>query len=105
MANTTLVHVTRCDNELRITAIPAGGIGSMEILHMTSGFNNPVEYKVIPQSVLPAGSYILVLEGTNWGGPSGFNVILTTGGVPTPHAFGVGLPAGGVASQQVPIIV
>jgi hypothetical protein len=53
MATTTLVHVTRCDNELRITALPKAGHGSMEILHMTSGNNDPVEYKVIPLSVLP----------------------------------------------------
>jgi hypothetical protein len=105
MATTTLVHVTKCDNELRITAVPTGGLGSLEMLHMTSGFNNPVEYKVIPQSVLPPGSYILVMEGTNWGGPSVFTVSLTTGGVTTPITFGAGLPAGGVATHEAPITV
>jgi hypothetical protein len=105
MATTTLVHVTKCDNELRITALPTSGIGNLEILHMTSGFNNAVEYKVIPQSILPAGSYNLVMEGTNWGGPSGFTVSLTTGGVTTPITFGIGLPAGGVASHQQHITV
>ena len=105
MATTTFIHVTQCDNDLRIKALPTSGLGSMEILHITSGAGNPVEYRVNLKSVLPTGPYNLVLEGTNWGGPSGFTVIITTGGVDTPHIFGAGLPAGGVASQVIAITV
>jgi hypothetical protein len=105
MATTTLIHVTKTDNELYIIAIPAGGIGSFEICHITSGFNNPVEYRVIPQSVLPAGSYTLLFVGINWGGPQGFSITLTTGGVvQAPINFGTGT-AVGASSAQVAITV
>jgi hypothetical protein len=105
MATTTLIHVTRTDNELYIVAVPAGGVGSFEICHITSGFNNPVEYRVIPQSILPAGQYTLVLIGINWGGPQGFSVTLTTGGVVQPPInFGAG-SAVGAMSVSVPMTV
>jgi hypothetical protein len=100
MGKTTLIHVTKTDNELYIVAIPEGGIGSFEICHITSGFNNPVEYAVIPQSVLPAGKYTLALIGINWGGPQQFSVTLTTGGiVQQPINFGTGSAVGAVSTQ------
>lgn len=98
----TKIHVTKCDNELYIIAVPIGGIGSFEILHMTSGFNNPVEYLVVPQSVLPKGVYTLVLVGINWGGPSAFTVALTGG--PTFNAPTT-LPVGASWTQAVQITV
>jgi hypothetical protein len=105
MATTTLIHVTKTDNELYIIAVPAGGIGSSEIGHIKSGFNNPVEYRVVPQSVLAPGSYTLVLVGINWGGPQQFSVTLTTGGVVQPPInFGAGT-AVGASSAQVAITV
>jgi hypothetical protein len=79
MATTTLIHVTATDNELYIIAsTPAG---TSEICHIKSGFHNPVEYKVIPQSILPPGAYTLIIIGINWSGPQQFTVALTTGGV------------------------
>jgi hypothetical protein len=69
MAKTTLIHATKTDNELYITAVPSNGLGSFVIGHITSGFDNPVEHKVVPQSVLPPGDYTLILTGINWGGP------------------------------------
>jgi len=105
MATTTLVHVTKTDNELYIIAIPASGFGSSEIGHIKSGFNNPVEYQVVPQSVLPTGSYILLFVGVNWGGPQVFSITLTTGGVVQPAiTFGTGT-AVGASSAQVAITV
>ena len=104
MATTTKIHVSRCDNELYLIAVPAGGIGSFQIFHMTSGFNNPVSYDVIPQSILPAGAYTLVLIGINWGGPQGFTVTLTTGGMANNVTFGAGT-AVGATSVSVPMTV
>lgn len=75
MATTTKIHVTATDNELYIIATTPAG--SSEIGHIVSGYNNPVEYAVIPQSVLPKGEYTLVLVGINWGSVQAFNVILT----------------------------
>jgi hypothetical protein len=84
MATTTQIQVTATDNELYILAAPTSGFGSSEICHIKSGFNNPVNYTVVPQSILPTGAYILILVGINWGGPQAFTVILTTGGVAQP---------------------
>ena len=91
MPTTTLIHVTATDNELYILAsTPAG---SSEICHIKSGFNNPVEYKVIPQSILPKGDYTLIIVGINWGGPQQFTVALTTGGVINTITSGPPAPA------------
>jgi len=79
MAKTTNIAVSACDNELYIIASTVSG--TSEICHITSGAGNPVSYKVIPQSILPPGNYSLTMIGINWGGPSGFKVDLTTGGV------------------------
>lgn len=83
MATVTKIEVKKCDNELYIIAIPATvGLGSFEILHMSSGFSDPVSYIVIPQHILPKGNYTLCFLGINWGGPQEFNVTLTTPGGP-----------------------
>jgi len=107
MATCTKIEVTKCDNELYIIAIPAtAGLGSFEILHMSSGFGNPVNYTVIPQSILPKGNYTLSFLGINWGGPQEFHVTLTIGGVATP---GFVVPLGpapvGCTSHTVAITV
>jgi hypothetical protein len=104
MAKIVKIHVTATDNELYILAsTPAG---SSEICHFKSGYNNPVLYDVIPQSILPAGAYTLTVVGINWGGPSGFNVVLTdSNGANTPISGGTGLPTGGTWSQAVAITV
>src|ERR671938_2077882 len=81
MAKTTLIHVTAADNELYLIATKAG-LQSAEIVHLSSGFNNPVEYKVVPQSILEAGNYTLIIVGINWGGPFQSTVALTQGGPP-----------------------
>jgi hypothetical protein len=91
MPKTTLIHVTKTDNELYLLALPANALGSEEIGHIKSGFNNLVEYQVVPQSVLTPGEYTLLLVGINWGGPTQFSVTLTTGGVvQSPIQFGAG---------------
>jgi chemotaxis response regulator CheB len=105
MATTTKIHVTATDNELYIIAVPSGGRGSFEICHITSGFNNPVDYTVVPQSILPTGSYTLVMVGINWGGPQAFKVILTTGGADTPFTAPAGTTVGCVWCQNVPMTV
>src|SRR5262249_10305728 len=53
MPRTTKIHVTATDNELYILASTPRG--SFEICHIKSGFNDPVEYTVVPQSILPSG--------------------------------------------------
>jgi hypothetical protein len=103
MATTTKIHVTATDNELYILAsTPAG---SSEICHIKSGFNNPVEYVVVPQSILPSGAYTLIMVGINWGGPQAFKVILTTGGVNTPFTAPPGTAVGANWTVAVPITV
>jgi hypothetical protein len=98
------IQATACDNEMSVIAsTPAG---SSELFHLKSGFNNKVNYEVIPQSILPAGNYTLTILGINWGGPSAFTVILTPStGTPITVSGGTGLPTGGTWSQAVAITV
>jgi hypothetical protein len=74
----TPVTVSACDNELYILAIQgslsAGGWGSTELLHIMSGNNDPVSYTFNLESVLPTGSYTLLLIGIDWGGVWNFSV-------------------------------
>jgi hypothetical protein len=105
MATTTKIHVTATDNELYIIAsTPAG---TSEICHIKSGFHNPVEYVVIPQSILPPGPYTLIFVGINWSGPQQFTVILTTGGTDTTFTSGppTTAPIGANWTKVVPINV
>ena len=103
MATTTKIHVTATDNELYIIATTPAG--SSEIGHIVSGYNNPVEYTVVPQSVLPKGTYTLVLVGINWGGPQAFKVTLTTGGVDTVYAAPANSAVGANWTVAIPITV
>ncbi|MDT5062567.1 MAG: hypothetical protein QOH63_3026 [Acidobacteriota bacterium] len=105
MATTTKIHVTATDNELYILASTPSG--SSEICHIKSGFNNPVEYVVVPQSILPSGAYTLTMVGINWGGPHQFTIILTTGGTNTTITSGppTNAPAGANWTKSVPINV
>ena len=103
MPTTTKIHVTATDNELYILAsTPAG---SSEICHIKSGFNDPVEYTVVPQSILQAGEYTLTMVGINWGGPQAFEVILTTGGVDTAFTAPPNQAPGANWTVAVPITV
>ena len=81
---TTAIHVTYVDNELYIIAVPLNGMTSTKIFHYVSGYNDPMNITIIPQHVLTAGQYTLCFVGINWGGPSAFNVTLTTDGAVTP---------------------
>jgi hypothetical protein len=88
MATTTNISVTACDNELYLIALPTTSptnFGGCQIAHIASGLSNPVQYSVIPQSILSSGQYTLVVIGINWGGPQAFTVVLTTGGVNTTY--------------------
>jgi hypothetical protein len=76
---TTNIQVNACDNELFILAAVDGG-PTVELCHISSGFTMPVNYSVNPGAVLKPGSYSLFIIGINWGGPSDFSVVLTTGG-------------------------
>lgn len=106
---TTKIEVTACDNELYLIATPtAGGFsahGSSEFVHITSGAGNPVEYQVIPQSILPAGDYVLDMIGINWGGPSGFTVKTTTSAGTVSHTSPPSSAVGIVFTASVPITV
>jgi hypothetical protein len=106
MAKTTLIHVTATDNELYLIATKDGR-QSAEIVHLSSGFNNPVEYKVIPQSILEAGNYTLSIVGINWGGPFQFTVALTQGGPPVVITSGAPAngPVGVTFTKAVPMTV
>jgi hypothetical protein len=104
MAKIIKIQATACDNEMSVIA--STGAGSSELFHIKSGFNNPVNYVVIPQSILAAGAYTLTVIGLNWGGPSAFTVILTpASGAPITLSGGSGLPTGGVWSATVQMTV
>src|SRR5437868_793321 len=107
MATITKIEVTAADNELYLIATPSAGLGSSEIVHLTSGFNNPVEYAVIPQSILPKGDYTLDMVGINWGGPSGFTVKTTAGNPPvvTTHSSPPNGNVGVVWTASMPMTV
>ena len=104
MSKIVKIQATACDNEMFVIAsTPAG---SSELFHIKSGYNNPVNYVVIPQSILAAGAYTLTVIGLNWGGPSAFTVILTPdSGSPITLSGGSGLPTGGVWSAAAPMNV
>ena len=76
----TQLSVTKCDNELYVIAMPvnpAGGTASVEVLHISSGYNDPVNYNINLGSVLvPGWTYAITMMGINWGGPAAFNVTL-----------------------------
>ena len=105
---TTKINVTACDNELYLIALPSStptNFSGSEIAHISSGINNPVQYSVIPQSILPAGNYTLVMIGINWGGPQAFTVVLTTGGVDTTYTAPAGTTIGANWTMAVSMTV
>jgi hypothetical protein len=105
MSKIIKIQATACDNELSVVAsTPAG---SSELFHLKSGFNNPVNDTVIPQSILAPGTYTLTAIGLNWGGPANFKIILTPSAGPaiTLSNGGAVLPAGGVWSASAPMTV
>lgn len=108
MATTTKISVTACDNELYLIALPTTpptNFSGAEILHMSSGFNQPVSYSIVPQAILPPGQYTLVMVGINWGGPQAFSVTLTIGGVDTPFTAPASTAIGANWTVAVPITV
>ena len=70
----TDIKVSKCDNELYIIA--SQGSGSSELLHIKSGYNNPVSNALTLESILPKGAWNITLVGINWGGPWEFNVLV-----------------------------
>ncbi|HEX8525800.1 MAG TPA: hypothetical protein VF689_02360 [Allosphingosinicella sp.] len=96
----TPVKITACDNELYILATQ--GLGSSELIHVKSGFNNPVTDQFVLESILPKGTWQITMIGINWGGPWNFKVKIGTG--PT---YGTSSNAGTVGvvwSQTLPPI-
>jgi hypothetical protein len=100
MANTTEIHVTKCDNELQILA--STGRESSELCRVKGGFGDPVDFKFNPGHILPPGSYDLTFVGINWGGPWQFVATTTPGGVQQGSGSG---PAGVVWTKTIPITV
>ena len=100
---TTKIEVQACDNELYILASQPAG--SSELLHIKSGYNNPVSNIFVPQSILPKGNYTLIMVGINWGGPQGFKVIVTTNGTPTTYQAPAGTNIGATWTVAVPMTV
>src|SRR5262245_10453338 len=108
MATTTNISVTACDNELYLIALPQSSptnFAGSEIVHIMSGFNDPVNYSVRPQAILPAGQYTLVIVGINWGGPQKFTVTLTIGGAPVVFNAPAGTAIGANWTVATPMTV
>ena len=72
----TPVNVTACDNELYIMASQPAG--SSELLHIKSGYGNPVSNTFNLESVLPKGTWQITMIGINWGGPWAFRISVGT---------------------------
>ena len=88
----TAINIKFVDNELYVIAIPANATASIELFHYKSGFNDPMNVKIVPQHVLPAGQYTLSFVGVNWGGPGTWKISLTGGPavtLPVTNAAGV----------------
>lgn len=100
---TTEIHVTDCDNELYIIASQPAG--SSELLHLKSGYNNPVAVSFNPQSILPSGKYTLIMVGINWGGPQAFNVIVTSNGANQNYTAPAGSTVGATWTVAVPMTI
>lgn len=104
MGTTTKIHVTAVDNELYLLASQEP-CGSTELCHIKSGNNEPVDHTIIPQAVLPAGQYTLVMIGINWGEEQAFRVTLTTGGVDMTYTAAPNSAIGANWTVSVPITV
>ncbi len=100
---TTKIHVRATDNELYLLASTPQG--SSEICHIKSGYSNPVEYTVIPQSILAPGDYTLIMVGINWGGPQAFTIVTTTNGVDTVHTAPASTLIGANWNHTMPMTV
>lgn len=103
---TTAINVTYVDNELYIIAIPSNGMASSELFHYTSGFADTMNVTIVPQHVLPSGTYTLSFVGINWGGAAGFTVSLTTDGAQTAVAgqsTGVDVGISWMANVQITV--
>lgn len=100
----TSIQISACDNELYVVAsTPAG---SSEVVHMSSGYNNPVAYNVTLNSILPSGTYNLTFVGINWGGPAAFNIAVTSGSTTTPYTYSNPNAATGLVwSQSVQVTI
>jgi hypothetical protein len=75
IVNVNKIHVSYVDNELYIIA--SNQNESIELCHIKSGYNQSVDYKLYPPTILSSGEYQLIFVGINWGGPSGFQVEIT----------------------------
>lgn len=98
MANLTSITVSSCDNELYIIATTEAG--STELLHLKSGYNQPVNTTVYPGAILAAGDYDIVMLGLDWGGAVAFNGTLSYDDGTTP-SFSLTQAAGPVWSLDL----
>ncbi|MHB8226024.1 hypothetical protein [Acidithiobacillus sp.] len=78
------IHVSAVDNELYIIAFNESV--SVELCHLKSGYNKPVDYTVYPGAILPelpeGEFYSLALVGINWGAQYTFDITLSFDGEP-----------------------
>lgn len=104
MATTTQIRVTAVDNELYLLASQEPCTSS-ELCHIKSGDGRAVDVTIVPQSVLPAGSYTLIMIGINWGEEQAFSVTVTTGGVDKAYTAPPSTAIGANWTVAVPITV
>ena len=76
----TAVKISACDNELYMIASNAIGplqaTGSSELIHIKSGFANPVTDNFVLESILPKGTWQITMIGINWGGAWAFKIAI-----------------------------
>ena len=73
MANLSSINITYADNEVYVIAFqsdpatPKKGL-SVELAHLQGGFGQEQNLTIIPGSVLPSGTYNLLIIGVCWSG-------------------------------------
>ena len=75
MANLFSINIQTCDNELYVIA--SQWAGSVELLHLKSGCNQPVGTTIFPGAILPGGTYDFLFVGIDWGGAVSFTGVLS----------------------------
>jgi hypothetical protein len=91
----TTLTVTRADNEI------AAFLNGLVVYDRKTDGNPPLNDQVPLDPYLIAGVNVLVIAGTNWGGPATFTGSVTTGAVVTPFNFTAGGTPNGMVFNQV----
>src|ERR1700733_14375146 len=92
---TTILTVTHADNEV------AAFLNGLVVYDKKTEGNPTFNDQVVLDPYLTGGMNVLVIAGTNWGGPATFTGSVTVGNVVTPFNFSVASSVNGMVFNQV----